>query len=437
MKIIHKTESLCPVCLKKLDAVYERDNDQVYIRKCCPEHGESRVLFWRDADMYERWMEQGIHAPKIERNHPEKKGCPYDCGLCDEHQSGTCTTILEITSRCNMHCPICFADADGQGSDLPQETIRNMYAAAVKANRCCSVQLSGGEPTVRDDLPEIVQMGRDIGVFHLQVNTNGIRIAEDIEYLRALKETGADLIYLQFDGTREDIYQKTRGRDMLEIKRKAIENCREIGIGVILVPVVTPRVNLDNVGSIIYFAKDYIPTVKGVHFQPLSYFGRYPGEVPADGDRCGLCDVIHALQEQTNGMIREECFVPRKQFDPHCDFSSTYFLDESGDLIGVSHFNQNENDTEETDFVAKTNEFTKKRWRINEETGVLPTSSLRRFALRTLTHSFVISGMGFQDAWNVDIGRLKGCCVHVVTPKGELIPFCAYHITSTLRKRLY
>lgn len=437
MKEIYKTESLCPVCLKKLAAVYEKEEGKVYIRKSCPEHGESRILFWRDGDMYERWMAQGVHAPKKELGRPERKGCPYDCGLCDEHHSGTCTTILEITSRCNMRCPICFADADSKGKDLPKETVEKMLNTALEANRYCSVQLSGGEPTVRDDLPELVKLAKDMGVFHLQINTNGIRISQDIEYLKALKDAGADLIYLQFDGTRDEIYRQTRGRDMLDIKLKAIENCEKVGIGIVLVPVIAPGLNLDNVGEIVKLAIEHIPTVKGVHFQPLSYFGRYPGAVPKDEDRCGLCDVIHALEEQSGGLVVQEHFVPRKQFDPHCDFSATYFLDESGELIAVSWFEQNAGDTEETDFVKKTNDFTRKRWRMSDMMAEKPKSEIKRFALRTMTHSFVISGMGFQDVWNVDIGRLKGCCVHVVTPEGELIPFCAYHLTSSDGKKLY
>lgn len=132
-----------------------------------------------------------------------------------------------------------------------------------------------------------------------------------------------------------------------------------------------------------------------------------------------------------------EHFVPRKQFDPHCDFSSTYFLDETGELIALSYFEQNAKDNEETDFVKKTNDFTVQRWRMQDSTCEQPKSAIGRFARRMATHSFVISGMGFQDIWNVDIGRLKGCCVHVVTPDEQVIPFCAYHLTSADGKRLY
>ena len=433
-EILHETESLCPVCLKKIPARYERIDGKAYMLKTCPEHGYFKVLFWRDADMYERWMAQGMHAPAKDRGKPERLGCPYDCGLCDEHRSGTCTSILEITYRCNMNCAVCFADANAEKFEPDIEHIGRMYAAALGSNRFCSVQLSGGEPTVRDDLPEIIKLGKDMGVVHLQVNTNGIRIANDIEYLRAMKDAGLDLIYLQFDGLDDAIYREIRTRDMLDIKLRAIENCEKLGVGILLVPVVIPGVNLHRIGEIVEFAKAHIPTIKGIHFQPVSYFGRFPGEVPPDESRCGLSDVLHALCEQCPE-VKMEHFVPRKQFDPHCDFSSTYYLSEDGKLVATSRFDQNSGDTEKTDFVEKTNKYTVKRWRFQPEKQM--DTPLLRFAERTLTHSFCISGMGFQDVWNIDLGRLHGCCVHIINSRCEVIPFCAFHLTSEDGRRLY
>ncbi|MFR5780564.1 MAG: radical SAM protein [Oscillospiraceae bacterium] len=253
--ILHETESLCPVCLKKIPARYERIDGRAYMIKECPEHGEFKVLFWRDADMYESWMRQGVHAPARDHGRPEKRGCPFDCGLCDEHRSGTCTSILEITYRCNMNCNICFADANAEKFEPDMAQIRKMYAAALGSNRYCSVQLSGGEPTVRDDLPEIVRLGKEMGVAHLQVNTNGIRIAREPEFLERLRDAGLDLIYLQFDGLDDGIYRTIRGREMLDIKLKAIENCEKAGVGILLVPVVIPGVNLHRLGEIVRFAK--------------------------------------------------------------------------------------------------------------------------------------------------------------------------------------
>jgi len=434
--ILHETESLCPQCLKKIPARYIREDGKAYMVKTCPEHGDYKVLFWKDADMYTSWMEQAKRPAAKDRGRPEKLGCPFDCGICDEHHSGTCTSILEITYRCNMQCSICFADANAEKFEPDLEQIRRMYAAALKSNRICSVQLSGGEPTVREDLPEIIRMGKEMGVVHLQVNSNGLRIANDLEFLQKMKDAGLDLLYLQFDGTDDSIYRTIRNRDMFDVKCRAIENCAKVGLGVLLVPVVIPRLNLHRLGEIVEFAKQRIPTVKGIHFQPVSYFGRFPGKNPPDESRCGLSNVLHALDEQCPELHMEN-FVPRKQYDPHCDFSSTYYLDEAGKLIPMTDRNQNCGDTEETDFVEKTNLYTDKRWR--RQSGEVKTadSPLMKFAIRTLTHSFSISGMGFQDVWNIDLGRLQGCCVHMISGEGEVIPFCAFHLTSADGKRIY
>ena len=436
-EVIYETESLCPICLRKIPARYEECGGQVYLTKTCSEHGNFRVLFWRDADMYRRWSEQAVHAPARDSGPEEKRGCPLDCGICAGHRSGVCTAILEITYRCNMKCNICFADASMDNREPGLEDIRRMYGTALEANKYCSVQLSGGEPTVREDLPEIVRMGKDMDVVHLQINTNGLRIAQDMDYLLRLRDAGADLIYLQFDGTDDDIYRTIRGREMMDVKQRAIENCEKAGIGVLLVPVVIPGVNLHRLGEIVAFAKEHIPTVKGIHFQPVSYFGRYPGLIPPDESRCGLDDVLHALEEQTGGELRMEHFAPRKQFDAHCDFSGTYYLDESGVLKAVSRSTQCCGDTEDTDFVAKTNSYTNKRWRLQNARSGPEFSELKKFALRTLTHSFSVSGMGFQDAWNIDTGRLRGCCVFIVDRKCRLIPFCAFHLTGADGRRLY
>ena len=154
-------------------------------------------------------------------------------------------------------------------------------------------------------------------------------------------------------------------------------------------------------------------------------------------------DVIQAQEEKSSlylpiSQVESCASQPRKQFDPHCDFSSTYYLDESGRLICMTQFHQNDCDTEQTDFVEKTNKYTDKRWRIQDGAEEkAKTSPLMKFALRTLTHSFSISGKGFQDVWNIDLGRLRGCCVHMITGDGDVVPFCAFHLTSETGERLY
>ena len=442
MNIITDTESLCPECLKIIPAHYVVDNNNVYLHKECPEHGPYKALVWRDAELYEQWQSQSTHAEKMENGIPPVKGCPLDCGLCTEHEGGTCTAVVEVTYRCNMNCPVCFADSAQETFEPDINKIREMFVAVQnEQNSLCSVQISGGEPTVRDDLHEIIRLGKEMGFEHIQVNTNGLRIAEDFNYLQQLKDNGADLIYLQFDGLNDDIYQALRGKKMLDTKLKAIENCRAVNIGVLLVPTIVPRVNFSEIGRIINFAREQMPIVKGIHFQPVSYFGRFPVSSPQDEDRVTLADIVKGIEAQTQGEIKVRNLVPRKRFDSHCAFSGLFYLQENGKFQPIT-----QNKTEEMpepekttqDFVAKANQYTKNHWQLTsdpqKEKQVPQSGSL---AKRIKDYTLSLTGMPFQDVWNIDIGRLKGCCVQVVDNKGQLIPLCAFHLTSTRGKRLY
>lgn len=433
--VLFETESLCPDCLRKIPAYYVLKDNNVYLKKECPEHGEYSVLFWRDGDLYKEFYNQSVHDDKNENYSNLNKGCPFDCGLCSQHEGGVCTAVVEVTQRCNLNCNICFADSKNEFKDPTLDEIKNMFETAKKYGGKCSVQISGGEPTVREDLPEIIKSGKSFEFPHMQINTNGVRIANEEGYAKILKDAGADLIYLQFDGINDDIYKKIRGKSLFNIKMKAIENCKKAKIGVLLVVTVVPGINSDNIGEIVQFAKRNMPIVRGIHFQPVSYFGRYPGETPRDEDRCSISDVLHSLEKQTFGELRMVDFVPRKRYDSHCAFSSSFYLSENGNLLAITDSRQNELNND-TDFAKKTNEFTNKQWRLPEYTNTNQENPMSKFKLRLGTYTLSITGMGFQDAWNIDINRLKGCCVHVVT-KDKAIPLCAFHLTSTKGERLY
>jgi len=423
--------------MAKIPAWYESENNRVYLKKTCSEHGTFRVLTWSNADQYIEWMNQAVRSAVKENRAPIRKGCPYDCGICAQHRGGICTAVLEITYRCNMACKVCFADTDKALYEPSLQKIREMYETAYKNGGNCSIQLSGGEPTVRDDLTDILKMGKEMGFSHIQVNTNGIKIAQSLEYLQSLKDAGADLIYLQFDGTNDEIYGKIRGRDMWELKQQAVANCEKSGIGVVLVPVIIKKVNEDNIGEIVNFAKAHMPTVKGIHFQPVSYFGRYPGEIPRDEDRTNLSDVITELERQTGGEIREEQIRPREPFDAHCSFSSLYYLDEEGMLRAVGSDRKEKKADEHTDFAKRTNKFTNEHWRMTESTQSVKPGAMLAFLERLQKYMLSITGMGFQDIWNIDMDRLKGCCVFVISSENQAVPLCAFHVTSISGERLY
>lgn len=168
-----KTRSLCPVCLGPVDASYQDREDTVWLVKSCPEHGEFAVPLWEDVSGFLEWR-----ASQNPAQHPKNpqtrssRGCPYDCGLCENHIQATCCVLLELTGRCDLGCPVCFASSGQAASDPPLETVAFWYDQLMEQEGPFNIQLSGGEPTLRDDLPQIIGMGRDRGFSFFQLNTN-------------------------------------------------------------------------------------------------------------------------------------------------------------------------------------------------------------------------------------------------------------------------
>ncbi len=438
-----ETESLCPVCLKKIPARRVTSEGESRIEKECPEHGKFSTPFWRGEPAVSGWSRPKIPSAPPVMDTAESKGCPFDCGLCPDHNQHTCTTLVEITWRCDLKCKVCFASA---GQKVPADpTIMELDQLLKKVRKTagpCNLQLSGGEPAVRDDLPRIAEMAKKHGFPFVQVNTNGVRVAQDPGLAKRWAAGGVDSAFLQFDGTRDDIYKSIRGRSLLEEKIKAIENLTAAGIGVVLVPTVVPGVNDDDIGEILKLAVSYAPGVRGVHFQPVSYFGRYPAP-PSDDMRMTLPEIMTELEEQSHRLVHRDDFMPPGCEHSLCSFHANYLVMEDGSLKKLSAKKEGCcTPKPASEGADKSKAFVRRQWSAPEEGCGCekPMDDLDRFLSRAKTHILAISGMAFQDAWTLDLDRLKGCCIHVAAPDGRLIPFCAYNLTamdgSTLYRRM-
>ena len=419
--------SVCPECLRTIEADLISDGDCVRMAKTCPEHGGFSAVVWRGEPAFKNWV-----RPKIPFGGGQREevglGCPRDCGLCARHAQRTCTALVEITERCNLNCPVCFADSGTTAADLDHDTLQRMFDQIMTRTRGCNIQLSGGEPTVRQDLPEIVAMARAAGFGFVQVNTNGLRLAEDPKLAGRLAEAGLSSIFLQFDGVTEDVFAAMRGRPLLDIKIRAIDHAAEAGLGIVLVPTVRRGVNLDQLWSIVRFGLDRQPHVRGVHFQPMSYFGRYPaGFAP---DHVTLPELMTGLAEQSDGVISAGDFLPPGCEHALCSFSAKYLMQENGTLrrLGSSSCDCTPKPAEAG--ALKSIGVTARQWAAPEMAEVEADNDLDRFLARARTHSFTISAMAFQDAWTLNLERLQGCCIHVAQPDGRLVPFCAFNLTS-------
>jgi len=449
---IETTASLCPECLALIPARLVPHGDEVFLEKRCPDHGAFQTPVWRGEPAFESWRCPRRTEPTGQPRAPAGRGCPFACGLCPDHRQRTCTLILEVTRRCNLDCPVCYAGAGGALPDPDQATVAASFERAWHLTGGCNIQLSGGEPTLRDDLPALVETGRRQGFDFIQINTNGLRLAREPDFVRALRDAGLASVFLQFDGTRDDIYRALRGRALLDEKRAAMDACAEAGIGVVLVPTLVPGVNGADLGAILHEALARFPAVRAVHFQPVSYFGRYPAP-PAAARRLTLPEVMRAIESQSGGLFHCADFKPPGCENPRCSFHARYLIGAGGrPRAWEAAFPAAAPETA-GEGAARAIAFVARQWaaappaRPASPSGKAQPAACRcgdqsprdldAFLGQVRAATFSVSAMAFQEAWNLDLQRVRDCCIHVLSPEGGRIPFCLYNLTSVQGRRLY
>ncbi|MFZ7125638.1 MAG: radical SAM (seleno)protein TrsS [Desulfobacterales bacterium] len=439
-----RTESLCPVCLDRIPAIRAIDGEEVFLEKTCPRHGRFRTLIWKGPPLFETWRRPKIPVYPSLPFRTKEKGCPFDCGLCPDHRQRSCTVILEVTRRCDLGCPVCYADAKTSGDDPSLATIAGWYRSVRMGSGNGNIQISGGEPTLRDDLAEILALGREHGFSFLQINTNGIRIARDRAYLSALKQAGLSSVFLQFDGTEDAIYRRMRGRNLLDDKLSAVEACGDLGIGVVLVPTLVPGWNTENVGRILELALTLLPVVRAVHFQPVSRFGRFPRNLTG---RLTLPELMRSIEIQTEGLFRAGHFRPPGCENALCSFHAQYLVTVEGNPVPLhpeAPLKEAPDPIPAEVGAERAIQFVAREW-AGRKPEKSPSPSccgdralkLDDFLVSARTRVFSVSAMAFQDAWSLDIDRVRDCCIHVVSGKGDLVPFCLHNLTSASGRLLY
>ncbi len=439
-KLLSQTQSVCPVCLRVIEARRVVGEDGcIYLEKSCPAHGDFSALIWEgDEESYLRWgnMPSPSNKPPIAKE--SREGCPHDCGFCEAHESAGCCVLLELTKRCDLRCPVCFASAgETQAEDASLREIGALYDMLMQRGGPFNIQLSGGEPTMRDDLPEIIALGREKGFSFFQLNTNGIRIAKEQGYAQKLKAGGVSCVFLQFDGLSEESYRLLRGRELLQTKLQAIERCEEARLPVVLVPTLAPGVNEDELGDILRFALARMPAVRGVHFQPVSYFGRC--SLAPNAKRLTIPRLLREIEAQTGGLMKAEHFGGGGAESPYCSFHASYMKRADDRLLALSKKQTScccAKSSEARDFVAR-------QWGLGApsaaftEAPMSETSSLDAFLAKAQENTFTVSGMLFQDAWTLDLARLRRCYISEADMERGMVPFCAYNLTSSTGKALY
>ncbi|MDR2825355.1 MAG: radical SAM protein [Deltaproteobacteria bacterium] len=454
-KVLAKTLSLCPECLRRIPAFYITGNAEsdIFISKDCPEHGHFQTPVWSGAPDFLGWYTQKPLLPLYSKAH-DNRGCPYECGLCREHRQHSCCVLLEVTQNCDLNCPLCFASAGNTGSGLspdpspnpsPDDLGRLMDGILAQAGNPI-LQLSGGEPTTRDDLPGIIRLAKQKGFSFIQLNTNGLRLGTETHYAAELAEAGLSVVYLQFDALKASSLLTIRGRNCLTEKKSALRAALAAQLPVVLVATVVPQANDGELGDLLRLALAEGSGVRGLHLQPAAYFGRYPKKLSAK--RTTLSGVMQALAEQSAGLIKLTDFRPNSGEHELCAFSALYSRTPDGGLqlhqtkkACCSAAAPDINIDRARDGAEQCKAFTTLNWRHPAKIAQIADDAQDDFdkilATSGLDLRFTISAMAFQDAFSLDLDRLQQCCVHVADKKGALVPFCAYNLTGIDGQALY
>ena len=430
------TKSLCHHCLALVDTKIVFQDDKVWMLKHCKTHGEMKSMIADDVNYYKQLRNYNKQSEMpLKFNTKVHYGCPYDCGLCTDHEQHSCLTIVEVTDRCNLACPTCYASsAPNYGRHRTLEEIEKMFDTVVaNEGEPDVVQISGGEPTVHPEFFKILDIAKSKPIKHLMLNTNGIRIAKDINFVEKLATYMPDFeIYLQFDSFKSEVLEKLRGEDLTEVRKKAIEHLNQFNISTTLVITLQKGENDDEIGQIIEYALQQ-KCVRGVTFQPTQVAGRNDNYDDISG-RITLTEVRRKIYEQY------PVFTPQDLIPVPCNpdaLCMAYALKIDGEVFPMTHLINPEdllNNSKNT-IVFEHDEKLKTHMLNLFSTGISVDCAegefselmccLPRVQSDTLNYNnlFRILIMNFMDAHDFDVRAVKKSCVHIVSDKMKIIPF--------------
>jgi 7,8-dihydro-6-hydroxymethylpterin dimethyltransferase len=436
------TNSLCSQCLGKVEAKVIFEHDRVYLSKHCPTHGREQVLIADDIDYYKQ--SQAFIKPgdmPLRFNTPIERGCPYDCGLCPDHEQHSCLTLVELTDRCNLACPICYADSGADHQQHRSLALIEKMLDAIVANEGEPqiVQLSGGEPTIHPQFFEVMDLVKMKPIKHLMINTNGVRIAKDRQFCDRLSQYMPGIeVYLQFDSFEAAALQELRGADLRSVRQQAIANLNEFNISTTLVVTLKKGLNDHEIGKIVDYALQQ-KCVRGVTFQPIQAAGRLEGFDPKR-DRYTLTEVRRSILQQC------DYFKPQDILPVPChpdSLAMAYALKVKGQVIPLTGLfdNQSYVDMMPNSVLYEQNTELKQRIFDLFSTSHSPSSSAA--SLKQLLcclpmlpvpdgisyeNIFRILIVQFLDPFNFDVRSVKRSCIHIVHPDGRIIPFDTYNL---------
>ena len=477
-------QTLCPQCQAIIVGRIFVEDGAVWIEKTCPEHGHFRDCVNRDVRLYAKaqfWTFEE-HAGQSSPQRCSSATCPSDCGLCAGHQSASCLCNLDLTNRCNLRCPICFANSGvtGRVYEPTYEQVVPMLQQLrdMKPVPATAIQFSGGEPTLHPHFHRIVSTAREMGFSNIQIATNGITHA-NLEFAKRSVEAGLHTLYLQFDGVGQEAHEATRAAPGLwEKKLACVANCRSVGLKICLVPTIIRGVNDQRVGEIIRFALDNIDVISAISFQPVSFSGRIdPSQLAAQ--RYTLGDLSHDIAKATGCEPLRDMFplsvvVPLAQLlaaltgkpkirpscHPNCAFGTYFLVTPDGQPVPFPRAIDIEGMFSDMNLLAARIErhggatwFDKLAIFRMFKRHFRPDQAPKGLTVKKFIHSLqglvdkhvgrgdgqlytyrtlMCAGMHFQDSYNFDADRVRRCVILYSTPEG-IFPFCTYNCGPAYR----
>jgi molybdenum cofactor biosynthesis enzyme MoaA len=273
MRIIKdRTYSLCDVCCKEVPAVIYEENGRVYLRKSCGQHGDFTGLVEKDPEYYKRFA-----------HIKPRKLIPFS------------TLVVPVTYRCNMNCRYCYAPEADRADMTPDE-----FERIINSTKSPEIGISGGEPTLRDDLATLIAMVKRAGK-EARLLTNGIKLA-DARYLKKLKKAGLDSVFFSFDSFKKDFYGAFKGAkggsiDILGLKLKALLNIEKEDIPTSFSVTIYPRINDDELMDLFAFALERNHYVDCLRFRSCFKIGRSSG---VDGDGYFGSEILDLFSKAVN-----------------------------------------------------------------------------------------------------------------------------------------
>ncbi len=439
------TTALCSVCLRRVDAKELIEGERVWLQKRCPEHGVQRVLLADDARYWRMAREQFLKPPEQVARYNTKfeHGCPYDCGICPEHEQHGCLSLLEITDHCNLRCPTCYASSGPERTTHRDLAVIERMLDRIVANEVHPdvVQISGGEPTLHPQFFEVLDACRARPIRHLMLNTNGVRIAREDGFAERLAGYAPGFeIYLQFDSLEEAPLRTLRGADLRTVRARALERLDALNLSTTLVVTLRRGLNDHEIGDIVRHATTH-RCVRGVTLQPVQDAGRNDGFVQEE-HRLTLTEVRRRLVEQCDFLTEDDVLpVPC-----HADcLAMAYALkQDDGSVRALTRHVPREAllDGARNTIVFESDRKLREQLFATYSTAHGPESaaaSLQQLlcclpsvgGVPDLTYDrvFRVLIMQFLDRHTIDLRSIRKSCVHIAHPDGKrVIPFDAYNV---------